>query len=183
MLVRPELTRLAPGRFVAEFLTIFIAEINPMRYPQQKRAARSPKLQFSNPYRRSCMNYYAAATKWCKERVRNRFFKHRVFGSVSGLQIMHCSPEILVNSRVLLVTRIKPLRAAIDANCKSSGPNGDPANSATLLLRFCYLFTQRILQRRKPATPQTPRVLLPSCAFAGLVGYEGSRLCQRQSCR
>ena len=34
-----------------------------------------------------------------------------------------CSPEILVYSRVLLVTRIKPLSAAFEAICKMSNPN------------------------------------------------------------
>jgi|GEM_PF-3449478 len=38
------------------------------------------------------------------------------------LQFSTCSPEILGNSRVLLVTRIKPLGAAIEAIGKSSGP-------------------------------------------------------------
>jgi len=65
--------------------------------------------------------------------VRNRFLKNRVFGSFMrfrfGFQIANhtlqastCSPEILGDSRVLLVTRIKPLGAAIEAICKSSGP-------------------------------------------------------------
>ena len=70
------------------------------------------------------------------EGVKNGFIKNRVFGSFIrfwfGFQIANhtlqsstCSPVILVNSRVLLVTRIKPLRAAIEAICKSSGPVGD----------------------------------------------------------
>ncbi len=41
-----------------------------------------------------------------------------------------------MNSRVLLVTSIKPLSAAIEAICKSSGPIRDPANSATLHFSF-----------------------------------------------
>ena len=72
------------------------------------------------------------------------FLKHRIFGSSMrfrfGFQIANhtlqsstCSPEILVNSRVLLVTRIKPLSAAIEAICKSSGPIGDPANSGSTI--------------------------------------------------
>ena len=65
---------------------------------------------------------------------RNCFLKHCVFGSFMrfrfGFQIANhtlqsstCSPEILVSSRALLVTRIKPLRAAIEAICKMSNPN------------------------------------------------------------
>jgi len=65
------------------------------------------------------------------------FLKHRIFVSFMrfrfGFRIANhtlesstCSPEALVNSRVLLVTRTKPLRAAIEAIRKSTGPIGDP---------------------------------------------------------